>query len=116
MSKQRKYSLEFKEQILKEMQDGELGQDAIGKKYGISISVLLRWRKKYEHGGLSELAADRRGKTKSMLRGRKPKNISSELEKLRYKNVKLQMEVLRLKKLDEYLRGNAISKRIQKPK
>jgi len=72
--------------------------------YGVSYAQLLRWVKKYEQDGVAGLA-DRRGKRKS-------ESAMSEVEKLRAQlkfkereNVRLQMEVDLLKKLDALERG-----------
>ena len=87
---------EEKEQILLEYYSGNIGRNEICKKYGISITTLKQWRKKYKEDGIEGLKS-KCGKKKGLNKGR-PKNVRTYQEELQLKIMKLEIENARLKK------------------
>lgn len=87
---------EEKEQILLEYYSGNIGRNEICKKYGISITTLKQWRKKYKEDGIEGLKS-KSGKKKGLNKGR-PKNVRTYQEELELKIMKLEIENARLKK------------------
>ena len=101
-SKNNKYSIEFKLDIVKRVSNGE-SKSSLETKTGINSGLIYSWCKKYETLGYNGLKSDLRSRKMS-----KPKvsvkktNMSSqeELEYLRERNQDLEMEIDLLKKLD----------------
>ena len=93
-------SAEEKEQIVLESFQNGCSQTA--QKYDIYRSVLKRWRREYRENGIAGLKS-KTGKTKSPRKGnpygglQNKKNKTRE-EKLELENLKLKVEVARLKK------------------
>ena len=93
-------SAEEKEQIVLESFQNGCSQTA--QKYDIYRSVLKRWRREYRENGIVGLKS-KTGKTKSPRKGnpygglQRKKNKTRE-EELELENLKLKVEVARLKK------------------
>ena len=93
-------SAEEKEQIV--LESFQNGCPQIARKYDIDLSVLKRWRKKYRENGVDGLRSQT-GKTKHPGKGnhisglQRKKNKTKE-EELELENLKLKVEVARLKK------------------
>ena len=93
-------SPEEKERIV--LESFEKGPNATFKKYDISEGLLHRWINKYRNNGIEGLKS-KTGKTKSSRKGnplsglQRKKNKTRE-EELELENLKLKIEVARLKK------------------
>ena len=93
-------SPEEKESIV--LESFEKGCSQTARKYGVARSVLKKWRNKYRASGLSGLRSQT-GKSKHPGKGnsccglQRKKNKTKE-EELKLENLKLKIEVARLKK------------------
>lgn len=93
-------SPEEKEQLV--LESFENGCQKTAQKYEINRCVLKRWRRKYDDSGLSGLIS-RTGKSINSSKGnplinyQNKKKLSKE-EQLEFENLKLKIEVARLKK------------------
>ena len=86
-------SKEEKERIV--LESFQFGCNQTAQKYDVNRSVLKRWRRKYRVFGMQGLVSQTGKSSKSTGRPRKPKNREQELE---LENMKLKIEVARLKK------------------
>ncbi len=84
---------EEKERIV--LESFRKGRDITAKKYNINCSVLKRWRNKYRKYGIDGLISQTGKFSHNGGRPIKPKNREQELE---LENLKLKVEVARLKK------------------
>lgn len=87
---------EEKEKIIFEYKNGRVGLRVICRDYGIDYSTLRKWIKQYDSKNLSGLKSQT-GKKSGFGTGR-PKNTSTEEEKLKREIAKLEIENARLKK------------------
>ena len=89
-------SPEEKERIILEYFNGKYpSQSKICEKYDLDDRLFSRWIKKYRNFGIQGLVSQTGKSSKSTGRPRKPKNREQELE---LENMKLKIEVARLKK------------------
>ena len=89
-------SPEEKERIILEYFNGKYpSQRKICEKYDLDDRLFRRWIKKYRNFGIQGLVSQTGKSSKSTGRPRKPKNREQELE---LENMKLKIEVARLKK------------------
>ena len=89
-----RYSVEFKEQVVKEYFDGMGGSKFLGKKYGISRKTIEHWIEKAKKN--IDLSIDNRGKGSN---GRpKTKNLTLEDYKERYEILKKYQAFLRARR------------------
>ena len=106
MSKSKKYTGEFKVNVIKTIKDENLSYSEALKRFDIpSHSTILRWERIYLEEGEDE---GRRGRTKSSdgIRKGRPKKLSNEIENdLIKENQRLRMENEYLKKLDALIRS-----------
>jgi len=58
-----KYILEFKLKLIQEIVETNRGPDYVGKKYGVSESIVRRWYKKHKQYGLEGLTHKRKSYT-----------------------------------------------------
>lgn len=94
---------EEKEQIVLEYLNGNIGYRMVARSYNINFRLLRRWVDKYRKNGIDGLKS-RTGKTSKKGRvGRQNKSQSRE-EQLERENVKLKIEIERLKK-GYYVKG-----------
>ena len=84
---------EEKEQIV--LDSYQFGSNKAAEKYNIDRRLLLRWRDKYRDNGIEGLVSQTGKNSKGFGRPIKPKNREQELE---LENLKLKVEVARLKK------------------
>ena len=97
MTENKKYIVrtpEEKERIIFEYYSGNIGHNALCRKYGLSTRTLRSWRNKYEAGGIKNLRYNG-GRKKVNIRPPTPKTYEEELE---LKIMKLEIENARLKK------------------
>lgn len=90
------YMKEEKLKIVKEMLELKLSLPQAAKKYGIHQSILGRWRKAYLE--LGEKGLENKKKPGNPLCKYSNKKNLSEIEELQYENMKLRIELERLKK------------------
>ena len=90
------HSKEEKIKIVKEMIEENSSQLQASKKYNINQSILGRWRKDYLEKG-EEALENKKKPGNPLCKYSNRKNLS-EMEKLQYENMKLRIEVERLKK------------------
>ncbi len=95
-TKNRYWSKEDKLKIVRDMIENNLGEKIAGKKYGIEHSLVGKWRRKYIEFG--EEALENKKKPGNPLSKYSRKKNLTEMEKLQYENMKLRIEVERLKK------------------
>ena len=93
--KNRKYSYEFKLQVMKDYFDDHLSRPEIMTKYDISNGTFEVWKKNYQKGILKEGRIHNRGNKFSALHT--SKSLTKE-ERLELENLKLRIENERLKK------------------
>ena len=86
---------ELKENIVKRYLKGE-SAGKLAKEFNTTDVVIRRWAHKYEDNGLSGLKSET-GKKIGYRKGR-PKNITTEEERLKREVAKLEIEIARLKK------------------
>jgi len=99
-----RYTGEFKQAVVDDMQENKLSYSDIMRKYEISsYSVVARWERIYLEEGAAGLHVERRGRaniTEGVQKGRKPK-LDKQVEKdLIAENQQLRMEIDYLKKLN----------------
>lgn len=88
---QRKYTLEQKLDACKKYLDEGMSMQSIGKQLDCSDTVVARWIRKFEHGGVDELAQETRGKASK--KGINKRKFSSIEEELQY--VKAERDILK---------------------
>ena len=77
----------------------ENGKDRTADKYGISRSLLLKWRRRYTSLGVEGLKSNTgKSGSKNPLCGLQRKKNKTREEELELENLKLKVEVARLKK------------------
>ena len=99
-----RYTGEFKQAVVEDMQENKLSYSDIMRKYEISsYSVVARWERIYLEEGAAGLHVERRGRaniTEGVQKGRKPK-LDKQVEKdFIAENQQLRMEIDYLKKLN----------------
>ena len=97
----KKYSAEYKINVILDMRENHLGLRETERKYGICHSVILRWERIYLEEGAEGLMEERRGRKS---KGRPPKLDKKVEEDLIAENQRLRMEIEYLKKLDALVR------------
>ena len=107
--KQKKYSAEFKINVIMDMREHRLSYYETARKYGIlgnskggAICTLHRWERIYLEEGAEGLMKERRGRACSAggtRKGRPPKLDKKVEEDLIAENQRLRMEIEYLKKL-----------------
>jgi transposase len=107
-SRHRKHSQEFKVQIVeRNLYDG-ISVNDLATQYQLDPRMIRRWRSRYLEQGIDGLKPKAKGRPKGTSGiGRSKTRFDSELERLTYENVQLKLEILRLKKLHAFLRGDA---------
>ena len=95
-TKNRYWSKEEKLKIVKDMVENNLGEKVAGKKYGIEHSLVGKWRRTYIEFG--EKGLENKKKPGNPLCKYSSRKNLTEIEKLEYENMKLRIEVERLKK------------------
>lgn len=103
-------TVEEKLKIIKDHQENHLSIRACATKYGIAKTSLVMWLRSYRENGIDGLESQI-GKHRGPNKGRpigscKPKTTVEELQR---ENLKLQIEIERLKKV--ILRKELVSKR-----
>ena len=94
---------EEKEAIILKFLESGLGTLSFSKKYMIDRRVLMKWVQKYNEAGIEGLKS-RTGKcAKKGITGR-PKKVQTKEEELERENLKLRIEIERLKK-GYYVKG-----------
>ena len=93
--KNRRYTYEFKKKVVQEYRIGHSSSRELGKRYGISNSVILGWVSLYDEGILETGRIQNRGNPYAALHT--SKSLTRE-EKLELENLKLKIENERLKK------------------
>ena len=86
----RKFDIEFKQQIVQEIESGQKTLSEAARNYQISASVIQRWRNLVEGKGLVERPS------------RREKALEAENQRLKAKVGELVMQVDHLKKLQDY--------------
>ena len=95
-------SPEEKEKIVLEYLNDKVGGRKIAEFYEVEYSVFRRWVSKYKENGIEGLKS-KTGRALKNIPGR-PKKATSRIEELERENVKLQIEIERLKK-GYYVKG-----------
>ena len=93
--KNRRHTYEFKKKVVQEYRIGHSSSRELGKRYGISNSVILGWARLYDEGILETGRIQNRGNPYAALHT--SKSLTRE-EKLELENLKLKIENERLKK------------------
>ena len=93
--KNRRYTYEFKKKVVQEYRIGHSSSRELGKRYGISNSVILNWIRLYNEDLLKSGRTYKRGNPFAALHT--SKSLSKE-ERLELENLKLRIENERLKK------------------
>lgn len=92
----RYWSKEAKYEHVQLVLSGEISTKQLGKANGISRSMISKWIKSYQEGGLDALE-NKRKPGNPLARYQRRKELTP-LEQLQYENMKLRIEVERLKK------------------
>ena len=90
------WTAEEKEKILLECKEKGIGGTKASKEYGISRSQFFQWTKAYLENGIEGLKNKK--KPGNPLSKYSSKKELTDLEKLEYENMKLRIELERLKK------------------
>jgi transposase len=107
----KKYSGEFKQQVMEDMRQNRLAHKETARKYGIQDSCVRRWERIYLEEGPEGLYVERRGRASGANIGRKPKLEKKVEEDLIAENQRLRAEVDYLKKLNAL-----VAERVQREK
>ena len=106
--KYKKYSAEYKLNVIMAMQEHRLGYVETARKYDIpNYRVIQRWERIFLEEGAEGLMKERRGKAcaaSGTKKGRPPKLDPKVEEDLIAENQRLRMEIEYLKKLDALVR------------
>ena len=103
----KRYTAEFKINVIIDMREHHLGLRETGKKYKVNHTVILKWERIYLEEGAEGLMKERRGracKESGTRKGRPPKLDKKVEEDLIAENQRLRMEIEYLKKLDALVR------------
>ncbi len=92
----RYWSKEAKYEYVKLLLSGEMSSNELGKENDVSPSMIRGWVKKYLDGGIEALKNNRKPGN-PMAKHSRRKELTP-LEQLEYENMKLRIEVERLKK------------------
>ena len=92
-----------KEKIILDFKKSGMGTERFSKTIGMSRSLLIKWIKQYEKDGIKALKSKTGKCAKKEVAGRPKKSISRE-EELERENLKLRIEIERLKK-GYYVKG-----------
>lgn len=99
----RKYSQPMpmiKKKVIDDISNKTLSFSTAAVKYGISLTTIKRWLRKFRHGGYEELLATKpKGRPPKMPRKKKSAKGMTELERLRERVEYLEAENAYLKKL-----------------
>lgn len=110
----RYWSKEAKYEYVKLVLSGEISAKELGRQNNISNGMICTWVKKYQEGGIEALENKRKpGNPLSKYMNRKE---LTSLERLQYENMKLRIEVERLKKGYSTEEVEAIKQRRQSKK
>ena len=90
--KKRTFSVEFKKQVVREVETGVLGLSAAARRYELSPSLIQNWRDKARDGALTERPSARE------------KALEKENRALKEQVGELYMQVGLLKKTEAYAR------------
>ena len=88
----RTYTVQFKQQIVQQIESGLISLTDAGKKYGVHYSLIARWRERLREGKLVSGS------------GRAEIALATENEQLKRKIGELVMELEELKKIDSIAR------------
>ena len=88
----RKFSPEFRNRVLRQVESGEIGPSQAARQYQISRSLLEYWRKRHRNGELSDQSSARE------------RQLERENRELKSKIGELVMQVEHLKKLQRSAR------------
>jgi len=86
----RKFQVEFKQQLVQQIESGIITQSQAAREYQISASVIGHWRLRFHQGSLVERPSSRE------------RVLETENEKLKAKVGELTMKVDLLKKMGDY--------------
>jgi len=89
--KYQKHSIENKLEAYRLYKEEGYSTIKLAKKYNTSDTVIAKWIRKYEHGGIEELSRETRGKASK--KGINKKRFSSIEEELNY--VKAERDILK---------------------
>jgi transposase-like protein len=92
----RYWSKEAKYEYVQLVLTGEISAKELGKENNVSDSMIASWIKRYEDGGMDALE-NKRKPGNPLVRYQNRKELTP-MEKLQYENMKLRIEVERLKK------------------
>ena len=96
----KRYTGEFKQQVIEDMRQNRLAHKETAKKYEVNDRQIRAWERIYLEEGPSGLYIERRGRAGSSASGRKPKLNKKAEEDLIAENQRLRAEVDYLKKLN----------------
>ena len=96
----KKYSGEFKQQVIEDMRQNRLAHKETARKYEIDNKQVRVWERIYLEEGPEGLYVERRGRASGPNTGRKPKLDKKVEEDLIAENQRLRAEVDYLKKLN----------------
>lgn len=88
----RKFQVEFKQQLVQQIESGVITQSQAAREYQISASVIGHWRLRFQQGALVERPSSRE------------RVLEAENEKLKAKVGDLTMKIDLLKKMEDYAR------------
>jgi transposase len=92
--KNRKYTAEFKQQVVEDMRNNELSQAETSRKYGISRSRVQQWERIYLTEGPEGFQIERRGRGSKGRPCKLPKSaeedLLAEVQRLRAENAYLK--------------------------
>jgi transposase len=103
MRTRRRFSIEFKREVIERIKSGEVGVTAASRQYELSATAIYRWLDKYEHGKLDNEASEKGA-------------LENKIAELERKVGRQAMEIDLLKKLQKINRQAASEQRSKQSK
>src|SRR5258708_33270354 len=85
---------EYKNKLVLDMKERDISQEAVCKEYGISSSMLHRWKKDFQENATSVFHDQRDPKQKAKAQGYAPGESPDDLKKI-IGNLTVQNEILK---------------------
>ncbi len=109
-------SIEFKEQVVRDVLNNYISYPSVALKYGISQSAAYQWVKQVKLEGFNSLKATKQGRPRTAMGRPKKKPPETELEKLQEELSYLRAENAYLKKVHALVQERQLRESGKQPK